>query len=197
MRFEVVISTIASIVAIVGGVLGIISSLSKEPVFLRFWKRQASRQAPAVLQPSPVLSKPVEEAAPSPVVQEQTHQILPVNRFKLGIVYGLVLGVLSILIVIGIAVLGFSDIIFTVSVLIGLGVLSIVAGLFPSRASGSLLSGGIAGGILGLFSFLTFDIVSETRTLLGFAIFGVLPFTVSLLFGLLGRNLHKKFQTIR
>ena len=204
MGFQAIISTIATIVSIVGGVIGIISALSKEPVFLRFWQRQASQQAPAVVPPAPGLSKPLGERASAPHVLEQTQQSLPASRVKIGIVYGVVLGVLSISIIIGaqaVYLQSYSSIpaVFAYS---GMGMLSIAAGLLPSRVSGSLLSSAIAGAILGGVSF--FAVIIDTLLLylpfssfLGFVLFGVLPFLISLLFGLLGRYLHNKLQANR
>lgn len=204
MSFQAILSTIATMVSIVGGVIGIISALSKEPVFLRFWQRQASRQAPAVVPPAPVSSQSVGEGALAPHVREQPQQIVSVSRVRIGIVYGVVVDVLAILIIIGAVAVSF-ELPYTISTALAylaMGMLSVAAGLFPSRTSGSLLSSAIAGGMLGGVSFLTLIIgilifYLSYPFLLAFVMFGVLPFLISLLFGLLGRFLHNKLQVRR
>jgi hypothetical protein len=129
--------------------------------------------------------------------------MLSPGRLKPGIAYGLVLGVLAILKLLGLQALSLqrgSQVDFLV--VSGSGGLSIAAGVLPSRASGSLLSAGIAGGILGVCSFLTIvfysllnpHIVSTGNAsiwLLFLAVFGVPPF-ISVLFGVVGRYLHKR-----
>src|SRR5215831_4209176 len=129
MNFQTILSTIATIVSIVGGVIGIMSALSKEPVFLRFWQRQASREAPPVVQPAPVLSQPIGEATAPPIVQEQPHQRVPVTRIRVGIVYGLVVSGLSILIIIGIQAIyaQYTSSILVAIPFIGIAMLSIAA----------------------------------------------------------------------
>ena len=196
MGFQAVISTIASLVAIVGGVLGIISALSKEPVFTRLWQHQPRIKSQPSLQPLPSLSTPIERVVPSTHAVDQSRQILPPSRVKPGIVYGLVSGVLVLLILLGTQE---AHPYLTISALV---ILSIFDGLLPSRRSGSVISAGIAGGILGIFLILddvfyaivTHQVWSTGDLVLGFAIFSVPSFIVSTLFGLLGRYLYKRLQ---
>lgn len=205
MSFQSILSTVATIVSIVGGVIGIISALSKEPIFLRFWQRQAARQAlpsPAIVPPASVPSQSVGEGVAVSHVREQTQQIVHVSPVRVGIVYGVVVDVLAILIIIGVVAVssGLTYIISTGLAYLGIGMLSVVAGLLPARTSGSLLASIIAGGMLGGVGFLTVSIsilifYLSYSFLLAFVMFGVLPFLISLLFGLLGRFLHNKLQT--
>lgn len=171
--------------------------------------RQATSQTPPVSQPSSTLSKPVLDVIPSAGAQEQIRPISPTNRLKPGLIYGVISSVLSVLILIGTQALN-QPRIFLVTplwVVLSIVILSIVAGLLPSRASGSLTSAGIAGGILGLSLFLT-DVIDVLVTqqnirgdypvggsLAGWFVLLVVPvFIISVLFGLLGRYLHKRSQ---
>src|SRR6185312_7665452 len=90
MSFQEFVSTTASIVAIVGGVIAIYSTFSKVPVFSRFWQRQATSE-----------TLPVRKATPSSGAQKQTRQILATNRLKLALIYGVMSGVLSVLTLLG------------------------------------------------------------------------------------------------
>ncbi len=201
MSFQEFVSTTASIVAIVGGVLGIISTFSKNPVFTRFWQgRRATSQTSPVAQPSSVLSKPVLKATPSSGAQKQPPQSLPTNRLKLGLIYGVISGVLCVLIMMSIPVFGQTQSSTYIQLAFSaLVILSIAAGLLPSRVSGSVLSAIIAGGLLGLFGTLTAGLTPTDKGLYydlvaAFALFGVPPFILSTLSGLLGRHLYKKSQ---
>ena len=77
------------------------------------------------------------------------------DRLQAGIVYGLVSGALAIVILLGFQTLYLQEPSFAIVGYMSLGVLSIASGVLSSRASGSLLSAAIAGGILGIYSFLT------------------------------------------
>ncbi|MGZ3628410.1 MAG: zinc-ribbon domain-containing protein [Ktedonobacteraceae bacterium] len=207
MSFQAIIGTIASIVSIVGGVLGIISAVSKEPVFTRFWQHQSRTKLQPELKSSPSFSTPFERVTPSARPESQSRQMSPPSRLKPGIVFGLITGGLAFLILIGLQALYLMSYSPTYAffAFIGLGMLSVVAGLLSSRTSGSLRSAVIAGGILGLFSFLAgvfsnFFLSTSSPSgsadyvLVSLVFLCVPAFIVSILFGLLGRYLHKKLQ---
>jgi hypothetical protein len=126
-----------------------------------------------------------------------------------GLIYGLVMGSLSVLLLLGLQALylqtragwlGFLE-------LAGLSLLSAGAGLLPSRGSGSLLSSAIAGSILGLIHLLTALLYLRYELELNrvsvdiggwfftFLVFGALPFGISMVFGWLGCHLHKRFHS--
>lgn len=145
------------------------------------------------------MSTPRERVAPPPPAR----QMLSPARLQLGIIYGFALGVLAIFVLLGLQALYLQVRSLGFLAYVALGALSIAAGVLPSRASGSLLSAVIAGGILGVFSFLTVafysllnpQIVSTGNAsiwLILFAVFGVSPFIVSVLSGVLGCYLHKR-----
>jgi TIR domain len=121
---------------------------------------------------------------------------VPSSRLKPGIVYGLVSGVLAALIGLGIDVFyaqtGNAQLLPVLGV-IGVGVSSIVAGVLSARASGSVLSAVIAGGILVLFIFLTL-VVIDIGIALDAILLYLVPFFFSILFGLIGQFLHKGLQ---
>jgi hypothetical protein len=199
MSFQAIIGTLASIVSIVGGVVAIISAVSKEPIFTRLWQQQPRRESQPALQPSPSLAKPMEKVAPST-------QKVPPGRWKLGLSYGVISGILAVLILIP-ALASYQHtnfIIYNAFIFLAFsawGILSIADGLLPSRVSGSVLSAAIAGGMLGAFIFLA-SLISDffmQQTISGvdvlyFVLFGVTPFIISVLFGLVGRYLYKRVQ---
>ena len=134
-------------------------------------------------------SVPLDEAS-----SKQSRKVLPGNRLKYGIIYGLVAGASALLILLGINAFysGTGNLqLLPVLGIIGAAVPCAVAGVLSSRASGSVLSATIAGGILMVLSALMLGLIDGSNGGSSIGVLSPVLLIFTVLFGLVGQFLYK------
>lgn len=145
---------------------------------------------------------PTALIAPTQIAaQGNPHPSSSPNQSRAGLIYGVVLGILAL---IAAPVLYNLYVQTQAYALIGFlqvctfAIFSILAGVLPSRASGSVKSAAMAGGLLGLGTCLGSIIGDSTDLIQGgvwigvVVVFGGGILIISLVFGLLGRYLYRR-----
>lgn len=182
---------------------------SLDPSPLPSGARTLLEQPPLAPAPAPKPGGLGGKAPASSPVQGQSRRISRALVFRPGVVnglgYGLVAGGLSVAIRVYIAsfTLSLGDSDTPQLTQIAVFILSLVTGILSSRASGSLLSSTIAGGMFALWALAGYifagpfnsDVLIPSN--INFLIYGIVPFLISVLSGLLGRYLYKRRHAIQ